>query len=258
MIDQGASPDEVKRIERGKLDALLGVCETTACRRQAILAHFGETLAAPCGNCDTCLSPAETWDATTAARKALSAILRTGQRFGVGHLTDLLLGVNTEKMVQFRHDQLPTFGVGKELDRKGWGSIFRQLAVRGAIETDHEAFGALRITAIAEPILRGQQQMLFRLDKPARPAAKAPKKPGRTALYPGASPLFEALRAQRARLAREQGVPAYVIFHDSTLIAIATARPTTLASLGEIPGMGRTKIERYGAVVLTAIAADST
>jgi ATP-dependent DNA helicase RecQ len=254
MIDQSAAPEEVKRIERGKLDALLGVCETPSCRRQAILAHFGETLAAPCGNCDTCMTPAETWDATIASRKALSAILRTGQRFGAGHLTDLLLGVRTDKIIRFGHDQLPTFGVGTELDRKGWGSVFRQLAVRGAIEIDHELFGALRMTESAEPILRGREPVHFRRDQKARPAAKGIKKPGPALLAPGASRLFEILRAERARLAREQNVPAYVIFHDSTLAAIATSRPGTLAGLGEIPGMGRTKIERYGPAVLAAVA----
>ena len=254
MIEQGAAPDAVKRIEHGKLDALLGVCETPSCRRQAILAHFGETLAAPCGNCDTCLSPVDTWDATTASRKALSAILRTGQRFGAGHLIDLLLGVKTDKITRFQHDRLPTFGVGTELDRKGWGSVFRQLAVRGAIEIDHDTYGALRMTAAAEPILRGNQPVHFRRDQTARAAAKLTKKTEAATLDDPASRLFETLRAERAKLAREQGVPAYVIFHDATLTAIATARPRTPAALGEIPGMGRTKIERYGAMVLAAVA----
>ena len=131
MIDQGNSPDEVKWIERNKLESLLGVCETAGCRRQAILAHFGEVMQAPCGNCDTCLTPVETWDATTPARKAISAVLRTEQRFGTTHLIDLLLGVETDKILRFGHEKLPTFAVGKELDRKGWGSVFRQLIVRG-------------------------------------------------------------------------------------------------------------------------------
>ena len=254
MIDQGASPNDVKRIERGKLDALLGVCETATCRRQAILAHFGEVLAAPCGNCDTCAAPAATWDGTTAARKALSAMLRTGQRFGAGHLTDLLLGLKTEKIVRFGHEKLPTFGVGAELDRKAWGSVFRQLIARGIIGADHEAFGALRMMEAAEDILRGRREVHFRRDqKPA--AAPTGNKAERDALPAEAQALYEALRAERTRMAREQSVPAYVIFHDTTLLAVATARPRSLDELREIPGMGRSKIERYGAAVLAAVAA---
>jgi ATP-dependent DNA helicase RecQ len=254
MIEQGASPPEIKRIERGKLDSLLGVCETASCRRQAILAHFGETMAAPCGNCDTCNTPADTWDATTAARKALSAILRTGQRFGIGHLVDILLGNNTDKIHRFGHDKLPTFGVGTELDRKSWSSVFRQLIVRGAVEVDHDAFGGLKITQSAQPILRGTETMMFRRDQ-APTAAAIRQKKDRITLPPSANALFEALRAERAKLAKEQNVPAYVIFHDATLTAIATARPATLAQLAEIPGMGATKLDRYGAVVLATVAA---
>ncbi len=255
MIAQSAAPEDIKRVERTKLDALLGVCETSACRRQAILAHFGEVMAQPCGNCDTCLTPADTWDATTAARKALSAILRTGQRFGTGHLTDLLLGSKTDKITRFGHDALPTFGVGTELDRKAWGSVFRQLIVRGAIEVEHDNFGALQLTAAAEPILRGQEPVQFRRDQTARTAAGLMKaKHDRVELSTDETRLFDALRAERARLAREQGVPAYIIFHDTTLAAIAKARPATLTALRDIPGMGNTKIERYGAAVLAALS----
>jgi ATP-dependent DNA helicase RecQ len=253
MIDQTGAPEEIKRIERGKLDALLGVCETAGCRRQAILAHFGETLGTPCGNCDTCLTPAETFDATTASRKALSAILRTGQRFGAGHLTDVLLGISTEKIVRFGHDKLPTLGVGTELDRKAWGSVFRQLIVRGIIAVNHEEFGALQTTDLSGPILRGAQTVMLRRDQAAS-AAIMRKKADRPALQGDAAALFEKLRAERARLAREQSVPAYVIFHDATLAAIATTRPRSLEALGEIPGMGKTKIERYGAVIMEAMA----
>ena len=255
MIDQGNSPDEVKWIERNKLDSLLGVCETAACRRQAILAHFGEVMHAPCGNCDTCLTPVETWDATTAARKAISAVLRTEQRFGSTHLIDLLLGVANDKILRFGHEKLPTFGVGKELDRKGWGSVFRQLIVRGVLAVDHASYGALLATAIARPILRGEEPVHLRRDQAGRSALNTIKKKERIALGAAAEGLYEALRAERTRLAREQSVPAYVIFHDATLAAIATARPQSLAELGDIPGMGRTKVERYGEVVLEAIRA---
>jgi ATP-dependent DNA helicase RecQ len=256
MIDQTSAPEEVKQAERIKLDALLGVCETATCRRQAILAHFGERLAEPCGNCDTCMTPVETWDATTATRKALSAVLRTGQSFGAGHLVDLLLGSKTEKILRFNHDKLPTFGVGTELDRKGWGSLFRQLIVRGMIEVDHDSYGALRMSAMAEPVLRGLEPVRLRREQSASAAASVMKKRNeRVAVEGEDAALYEALRAERTRLAREQAVPAYVIFHDATLVAIAASRPASLQELGEIPGMGRTKVERYGAVVLTVVQA---
>jgi ATP-dependent DNA helicase RecQ len=255
MIDQGNSPDEVKWIERNKLESLLGVCETAGCRRQAILAHFGEVMHAPCGNCDTCLTPVETWDATTAARKAISAVLRTEQRFGTAHLIDLLLGVENDKILRFGHEKLPTFGVGKELDRKGWGSVFRQLIVRGVLAVDHASYGALCATARARPILRGEEPVHLRRDQAGRSALNTIKKKERIALGAEAEGLYEALRTERTRLAREQNVPAYVIFHDATLAAIATARPRSLTELGDLPGMGRTKVERYGEVVLQVIRA---
>jgi ATP-dependent DNA helicase RecQ len=253
MIAQSAAPDEVKRIERTKLDALLGVCETAACRRQAILAHFGEKMPRPCGNCDNCAQPAQTWDATTAARKALSAILRTGQRFGAAHVIDVLRGAKTEKITRFGHDKLPTFGVGTELDRNGWGALFRQLIVRGVIEVDHDAFGALRMTAAGAPILRGEEPILLPRERSAAASASLIKKQA-VPHAAASSELFETLRAARTRLAREQNVPAYVIFHDTTLLAIAAARPATPQDLAGIPGMGAKKIERYGAAVLAAVA----
>ena len=258
MIEQSASPPDVKRIERGKLDALLGVCETASCRRQAILAHFGEILAQPCGNCDTCLNPGDTWDATTAARKAFSAMLRTGQRFGAGHLTDILLGIKTERVQNLEHDRLPTFGVGTELDRKAWGAVFRQLIVRGLIEVDHESFGALRMTKSAQPILRGETILHLHRDRATAAATKLIKtRAAREAVPAGSEKLFEILRAERTRLAKEQRVPAYVIFHDSTLAAIATARPKTLEELRGIPGMGKTKLDRYGPIIVAAINASA-
>jgi ATP-dependent DNA helicase RecQ len=254
MIDQSGSPDAVKRVERTKLDALLGVCETANCRRQAILAHFGESMRAACGNCDTCMTEIETWDATTACRKAISACLRTGQRFGAGHLVDVLLGVKTEKVLKFGHETLPTFGVGTELDRKGWGSVFRQMIVRGILEVDHDAYGALRTTELSGPVLRGDEPMHFRRELTAvKSASVAKAKTDRLALVGDEAALFEALRVERTKLAREQNVPAYVIFHDATLVAMATARPRSLEALSEIPGMGRTKIERYGAQVLAVV-----
>jgi ATP-dependent DNA helicase RecQ len=228
-----------------------------------LLAHFGETLEAPCGNCDTCLEPVDSWDATVAAQKALSAILRTGQRFGVGHLVDVLLGTANEKIRRLGHDGLPTFGVGKDLDRKEWSSVFRQLVALGALEVAYESYGALRLTETARPILRGERRLAFRRDKPAavRRALKKFARHDAGADGPNglggeaAASLFEALRAERLRLAREQGVAPFIIFHDSTLAALAQRRPRNLAELAGMPGMGQKKIERYGAAVIAVIAA---
>jgi ATP-dependent DNA helicase RecQ len=261
MIDEGQAPAEVKRVERAKLDALLGICETTGCRRQALLSHFGEVLPAACGNCDGCLEPAESWDGTQAAQKALSAILRTGQRFGVGHLIDVLQGTQNEKIQRLDHDQLPTFGVGADLGRQEWSSVFRQLVALGIIDVAHDAYGALRLTELARPVLRGERSVALRRDK-ARTGKRSAKSSGKTRL-PGvdegvdeaARGLFDALRAERGRLARDQGVPPYIIFHDTTLIALAQRRPRSLADLVGVPGMGKTKIERYGAAFLAILAA---
>jgi ATP-dependent DNA helicase RecQ len=262
MIDDGEAPDEVKRVERQKLEALLGVCETAGCRRQAVLAHFGETLDEPCGNCDGCLDPVETFDGLIAAQKAISAALRTGQRYGVGHLIDVLLGTTNEKIERWGHDQLPTFGVGKDFDRKEWSSIYRQLVAMGVLEVDHDAYGGLRATQAARPILKGEQPVRLRRDKATsikralRAAVRVKAGETTTNLDPAATRLFEALRAERGRLAREQGVPPYVIFHDSTLIALASRRPRSMNELGDIPGMGQKKMERYGPAVLAVLAGD--
>ncbi len=254
MIEQGNSPPEIKRVERAKLDALLGVCETATCRRQAILAHFGEMMPQPCGNCDNCLSPVETWDGTVAAQKALSAAWRTRQRFGAGHLTDILLGISNEKIERFGHDKLPTFGVGTELDRKGWGAVFRQLVARGALEVDHESYGALCVTELGDAVMRGREKMFFRQEHASKDArAVLKKKAERMALAPADEALFEALRAERARLAKEQKLPAYVIFHDATLAAIAASRPADKQALGQLPGLGTTKLERYGDAILAIV-----
>ncbi len=255
MIEEGEAPAEVKRIERAKLEALLGLCETVGCRRQALLAHFGESLAAACGNCDGCLEPARSWDGTVAAQKALSAVLRTGQRFGAMHLIELLLGICSEKMRRLGHDRLPTFGVGKDLDVKAWSSIFRQLVALGILEVAHESFGALRLTAAARPVLRGERRIAFRDSRvdtrPPRRRLPAVRPIAETRSDTAA--LFESLRAERMRLARAQGVPPYVVFHDSTLMALASRRPRSLAELAEIPGMGERKIERYGAAILAIV-----
>jgi ATP-dependent DNA helicase RecQ len=256
MIDQSTSPPEIKRIERAKLDALLGVCETSSCRRQAILAHFGETMAEPCGNCDNCLNPVETWDGMIAAQKAMSAMRRTGERFGAGHLIDILLGAKTEKIRRFGHERLPTFGVGREFDKPVWGSVFRQLIVKGAIEVDHDHYGALKLTPIGREILQGRQPISFRRDRAARAAlAAVSSKAKRIELDREAAQLFAMLKAERAHLAKTQNLPPFTIFTDETLAAIAVAHPHSLADLAQIPGMGKSKIERYGMNILDAIVA---
>jgi ATP-dependent DNA helicase RecQ len=247
-----------KRIERHKLNALLGYCESSRCRRQVLLGYFGEREHAPCGNCDTCLTPPRSWDGLVAAQKALSAVARTGQRFGVGHLTDVLLGDATERVRHFQHDQLKTFGVGTELDKRQWRSVFRQLVAQGHLDVDIEGHGGLRLGETAREVLRGSTTVSFR-DEPTRlPRSQrrrisgAPVEP----LSGAEAVLWEALRAKRLALAREQGVPPYVIFHDTTLLALARQRPGDRAALAEIPGIGRSKLERYGEIFLRVIAGD--
>lgn len=259
-IDESEAGEEQKRIERGKLDALLAWCETAACRRTRLLAYFGEsgeTREARCGNCDTCLEPPELWDGTVAAQKAMSAILRTGQRFGAGHLIDLLRGKLTERMQQLGHDTLPTFGVGADLDEAGWRGVFRQLLAAGLLHADAQAYGALKLTDAARPVLKGETTMQLRRHQPRK---SAPARRRKTAVAPptsGDPTLFEALRAWRAEQAKAQGVPAYVILHDKTLHELAARRPASADELLDLPGIGQAKAERYGAGLLEIVAARS-
>ena len=244
MMDDSEAPDAVKRVERGKLDAMLAFCELTSCRRQALLRYFGETLEQPCGNCDVCLQPPETWDATEAARKALSCIFRTGQRFGVGHLVDVLRGNATARVLQLRHEALSTFGIGEDLSVNDWRSVFRQLVVRGLVEVDPE-FGGLRLAEPSRGVLRGEQTLMLRHDVRERTTARV-RRTAPAEVAPADTPLWEALRALRRELAEEQGVPPYVIFHDATLAEMVAARPRSLADMGHISGVGEKKLERYG------------
>ncbi|KFL25670.1 ATP-dependent DNA helicase RecQ [Devosia sp. 17-2-E-8] len=255
MIDEGGAPEEIKRIERGKLNALLGICETTTCRRQAILAHFGESHEGNCGNCDTCRSPVATWDGTDAAVKALAAIYRTGQRFGAGHIVDVLLGKETEKVTRFGHQNQKVFGAGKDHDSRTWQSVLRQLTAAGFIVIDHEAHGALMLSEEARPVFRGERKVTFRQDRP-RKAAEVRRSLNATVfdLPPEAAGLFDALRNERLRLAKLQGVPPYVVFHDTTLRAMALTRPGSFDDLRAIPGIGHSKLERYGEAFLSVIA----
>jgi ATP-dependent DNA helicase RecQ len=245
MVDASEAEDAHKRNERRKLDALLGWCEVTSCRRRPLLEYFGERLAADCSNCDVCLSPPATRDGTEAARKLLSAVYRCGQRFGAAHVIDVLLGRATGKVAQHRHERLSVFGIGTELGAGGWRSLVRQLVVRGYLRVEPR-YGALELTAASRPLLRGEERLALREDAPERPPAPKAKAAAAGPLAPGDRELFESLRACRRELAEEQAVPPYVIFHDSTLRSMVERRPRDRQELLDIPGVGLSKLERYG------------
>ncbi len=246
MIEQSEAGEERKQLERSKLDHLLGYCESMQCRRQVLLAGFGETYPQPCGNCDNCLTPPAAWDATVPAQKALSCVYRSGQRFGVGHLIDILRGSDSERMRQLGHDQLSTYGIGKDLDARSWRGVFRQLVAASLLEVDPEAHGGLKLTDASRDVLKGRRQMMMRRESPA--SRERERGGPRTGLPVQAEDLalFNALRGLRAELAREQNVPAFVIFHDSTLRNIAEQRPTSIDALGRVGGIGGSKLARYG------------
>ena len=251
FIDESDAEDAHKRIGHAKLDALVGLCEAASCRRVALLSYFGESSQA-CGNCDVCLSPPTLWDGTEAAQKLLSAVYRTGQRFGAGHVLDVLLGKATEKTEKFGHAALSVFGVGAGHTDKVWRAVLRQLVVRGLLEVDHAAYGALKLTPAARPVLRGEEQIWLRVIE-----ARERQQRSKTRLavdHNDEDPLFLALRAWRRATASERGLPAYVILHDATLREIAARKPATLAELGEISGLGAKKLEAYGAAVLAVVA----
>ena len=259
LIAHGESGEERKRVERGKLDALLGYAETTACRRRRLLAYFGETYDADCGNCDNCLDPPETWDASVIAQKALSTAYRTGQRFGVAHLTAVLRGEADDRIRALRHDHLSTFGIGIELDKRQWRGVFRQLVAGGLLATDEEGYGTLRLTTASRDVLRGAASVHLRREadraerRSARKKAKSDRAYASLDIAPHEAPLWDALRDLRGRLAREQGVPAYVIFHDATLLAMLRERPQTLDAMSTISGVGERKLARYGEAFLAAL-----
>ncbi len=257
LAGRSAGDGQRHQVDRQKLDRMLGYCETTRCRRQVLLGYFGETLERPCGNCDTCLEPVAAFDGTELAQKALSAVYRTGQRFGAAHLVEVLRGETSERVGALGHDRLSVFGIGRDLDAPAWRSVLRQLAAQDLLLVDVEGHGGLHLGAGCRAVLRGERRIELRRDpRPARgAAARRGARPEPQALGPAADALFQALRARRLELARAQGVPPYVIFHDATLMAIAERRPGTLAALEHIPGMGRSKIERYGQVVLELVRA---
>ena len=258
MLDAGDAPEERKVVERQKLDALLGFCESTSCRHQILLRYFGETHAGDCGQCDNCLEPVDTWDATQAAQMALSCVYRTGQRFGVVHLIDVLLGKPTPKVRQFSHESLSTFSIGKAFTPAQWNSVFRQLVAGGYLQSDIEVFGGLKLTEAAKPVLKGLSEVWLRRDVElaARKSSKAERGSRMKSGYAEVSdePLWLALKAKRMALAKEQGVPPYVIFHDSTLLEIYNQKPSNLNAMSYITGIGQAKLERYGDEFLQVLA----
>ncbi|HET7844076.1 MAG TPA: DNA helicase RecQ [Xanthomonadales bacterium] len=261
MIDANEAGEERKRVERRKLDALLGYCESTRCRRQVLLEVFGETHPGACGNCDNCLEPPQTWDATEEARKALSAAYRTGQRFGAAYLIDVLRGTDELRIAQFGHDRLTVYGVGKEHDANRWRSILRQLVALGLLDVDVDGYGSLRLSERSRSVLTGGERVFLRVDATI-PRAKRRKADGGGPTHApaalegdaAAQSRFERLRAWRAATAREQNVPAYVIFHDATLAQLAGVRPRSLEALATVPGVGTRKLERYGDALLALLA----
>ncbi len=254
QIDEGLAPPERRAADHARLNALLGLAEALGCRRQLLLGYFGET-SEPCGHCDLCETPPDVFDGTTAVRKALSAILRTEEWFGAGHLIDILTGTDTDKIRQRGHDSLPTYGVGTEYDRRQWQAVFRQMMGHDLVRPDPERHGALRMTDTARPILRGEAEISLRRDTLSRAATRRPA--AREMVSEEDAPLLSALKAKRRALAEAARVPAYVIFPDRTLVEMAEKRPATLDAMAGIGGVGAKKLERYGAMFLEVITGAS-
>ena len=243
-----------KRLELHKLDAMLALCEQVHCRRQALLEYFGDHLEQPCNNCDTCLETVETWDGTLAAQQALSCIYRTGQRFGVGYLIEVLRGKATERIINAAHDKQSTFGIGKDLDEQQWSSVFRQLVARSLVEVNFEHFGILQLTDSCRPILRGEQQLILRKDIKPEKSKLGKKTSSRATQATSNSELWDALRAKRREIADEQDIPPYLIFHDATLMAMLETKPANRQQLALISGVGVRKLELYGEQFLAVIS----
>ncbi len=252
MLESSDAPEQQKRVERAKLDAMLGYCETIQCRRQILLGYFGEQDHPPCGNCDNCLEPPETFDGTLAAQKALSCVYRTGQRFGVGYLIDVLLGKEDDRIKSFAHHQLNVFGLGREFNENAWRSVFRQLIAAGYLQVNHDQYGALQLTESARPVLRGEKNLQLRLDKTDKQKKKLAQKE-RHFIEDEDQALWAALRERRRALAVEHGVPPYVICHDATLKSMLDLRPQSLAEMARISGIGARKLEAYGSEFIDVI-----
>ena len=259
MLSESEADEQHKQIENQKLNALLGWCEVTTCRRAALLHYFGDELRTPCSGCDVCDLPPDTWDALEAAQKFLSCVVRTGQRFGAGHVMDVLRGSDKERVLRLQHDRLPTFGIGRDLSEQQWRSVVRQLIAQGYLYADAARHGGLRLTEQARPLLRGERPLNLRVDQVKRSqrssttSTRRSKEPA-VALSDLESMLFEELRALRKRLADEQGVPPYVIFHDATLREMAQLQPKDGHELLGLTGVGESKLERYGAQFLDVLS----
>lgn len=257
MLESSTAEEGRKQVERQKLEAMLGLCEITSCRRQVLLSYFGDEEHEPCGNCDTCLEPVPEWDGTEAARKALSAVFRTGQRFGVNHVVDVLLGNATDKVKAEGHDRQSTWGIGKELGRNAWRSVFRQLVARGYLGVDGEGFGVLHLTERCRALLRGEEVLHLREDKRESEQSFSKGRSASSQLNGEDHALWEALKAVRKRLAQDQNVPPYVIFHDATLMEMVMYRPHTHAQMQKLSGVGERKLELYADDFLAAIREDA-
>ncbi len=256
LLEQSETDSKQKWVEHHKLNQLFGYCESLECRRQVLLNYFGQSADGACGNCDTCTNPVERWDGTVAAQKVMSCIVRTGQRFGAGHIIDVLVGKDSDKIRRFGHDKLPTYGVGQDRSQTEWHAVIRQLVAADFIRVDVAGFGGLHLTKTCEPVLKGLQEVYFRKDQTPAPKKKRSKRavlddsiPAR----PDDNELFETLRSLRFELAREQGVPPYVVFGDATLWAMVQHRPQSLLDFSELSGVGQVKLDRYGEVFLDAI-----
>ncbi len=257
-IAQSEGSDAFKQVQRQKLDSLIGLAEMAGCRRQALLAYFGERSPEPCGNCDNCIDPPETVDATVSAQKALSAVYRTGQSFGVGYVVDVLMGKEDERIARNGHDRLSVFGIGRDEDAAAWRSLLRQLAAAGHLTGDTEGHGTLQLTDMARPLLRGELRFVMRVTK-VQPRKGRSERKGNSAsaasnVAPDDAALFQALKATRLRLAQAARLPPYVVCHDRTLVELAAKRPTSEAGLHDILGLGESKIRRYGAALIETIS----
>jgi ATP-dependent DNA helicase RecQ len=255
MIDESDADDGYKRVQVSKLDAMLGFCETSECRRVRLLAYFGETSTA-CGNCDTCLNPPESFDGTVAVQQLLSCVHRTGSRFGAMHVIAVLRGEDTDRILHWRHHELSTFGIGKDRSLQEWRAIIRQCIALRLLVVDHSAYGALKPTAASRDALRGNQRITLRQFAAEKKRARAKGRAGNgpAADVPEASrDLYDALRAWRLETARVRGVPAYVIFHDATLREIASARPASVGALRGVSGVGERKLDAYGAAIVSIV-----
>jgi len=254
MLADSNADDSHKRLEYHKLDAMLALCEQVSCRRQALLGYFGDHLEHDCGNCDTCLEPVVTWDGSLAAQQALSCIYRTGQRFGVNYLIDVLLGRANERIKSFGHDRQATFGIGRQVDEKQWRSVFRQLVAKGLAAVDFEAHGGLKLTEACRPILRGEKALMLRKDLQTKTAPRAKSTVGRFSNEQDTL-LWDALRAKRRAIADAQDIPPYQIFHDATLMAMIESRPANARQFRQISGVGERKLELYGEEFLAVLKA---